>query len=479
MLLANPMPDVRSPLGQIQAIQRLNREWRPYLSTSELSLVSYLLDNTICWRRDTLRATLAQMVDGIPAWLPRVGLSLSTLERTMAALVARGAVVIGPVKGRRIYTYRVNMGWEPEMSRIATPKRLQGKAQDQTLDIFGSPLNVSMPVILTNLDPQNDGPKYHKANTISPIGGSVQKSLEEGVFGDAPPYPAPATVRVRVRVRPAGAGALDHPADGPTAFPGQSCPPTTVAAVVAKLAPPAPTKAAANKATGATNDTRWRQSWEVAFPGTPCKPFGAKERHIMVELRKRAEAQKIDWLDFLGFCVTEWRMILRTQFAWMKQKAPPQFPEVGFIIAKPFYPKFLEAYAKHVQKLELEAATGDTGELKRLMAEGLSRDEALKEVGRRHAVVDAREGVEKARKHMETTLRALERERAALVSQRLQTERVIPEAPPPGQPVRLIHRDRLDHGDNPYEHPERAPNLEEMLAAVPAWEEEAEVEPCS
>ena len=213
----------------------------------------------------------------------------------------------------------------------------------------------------------------------------------------------------------------------------------------------------------------WTSTWAQTFPHALVPvPWTAKQCGQARILAKRV-AYGFEPAAFFSFAVERWRYVTLRRMS--TRGATPELPEIGFLAKGYVLNAFWSALASEHERAAIAALPDDDRALATLQADGYPSDEARKELKRLRQIQLDRDKLHQARAHIETTVRALERERAALASQRQYSERVIPQAPPPGQPIRLIDRPPVDHGNNPFEHPERAPDLEAMLAALPAWEE--------
>jgi hypothetical protein len=208
----------------------------------------------------------------------------------------------------------------------------------------------------------------------------------------------------------------------------------------------------------------WEAAWAEAFPLAPApSPWTRAERGQMQIIIEAVRPMKADPVDFIRFVVRRWRDIRATAFGWMKVP-PPNFPNIAFLANWHRRSYVFDAYATHIEQPRINALSGEEGAMARMLAVGMSHDEALIEIGRQRAAAAGSEKVRKAREHLARTVAALEKERAALRAQHMA---LVPPAPPPGQG--LIPRPAFDHGSNPFE----AEVLELAdPSTIGAWEDE-------
>lgn len=446
--------DLSSPVAQLQALRHSQRVWRPFLTSTERDLLVYVFDNSVLRGRLTFRASLTQMVEGVKGWLTSAGLSRSTLKRTFTGLIARGLLRLIPgARMDQCATYEVNLDWEPSVMAIAIPKRLRAEqpSLDLAADLTGSTMNPGR--VQIDQGRVHDEPSYQRSSSEEENRATLRA---EPVEGDALPLVIPQVIRPRVR------------RIMPSALPAPVAP-------VKALAPLAPPTAAAHglirpmrtakqavldvlqKVRGAkpvTNDIVWRDAWAEAFPGQQPKPLGNIERKMLMTLRARLEIgnKSFDWFDFLGFVVIEWRAIRDRDFAWMTAKPSPEHPDVRFMCSQKFTTKFFDAYARRHDKRELEAATGDRETYLRLTQNGMTHDEAVREMGKQDAHVALAQERKRALDHLTGQARSLQIERERLAQRQAQPIERAPPAPAEGH-TKLIDRPPVNHGCNPWENP--------------------------
>lgn len=403
-------------LDRIRVFQHVNRVWRPYLSVQERDFLFYLLDNTVCWGRTTLKATIQQMVAGT-SWLPQAGVSERTVYRLLSGMRERG--LLESVTNGRVTIISLNLEWVPEVLRV--PKRLRNGApntsksvtsgSDKDFYLADEPTNVELPkdstlpswqIRTANLADQNcqiGSPIKEEAlnGSSSKKTGAVRRGLDEG---DNPTEPDE---------RPRSAA--DAVAFGRTKAKRKR---------KLDIAP--------------DNFTVWQDAWVLAYPKAPCYRWTRAETAMIRTLEKRAVGSGCHWADFLSWAVSHWSEVRAAKFGWMKNPAP-MLPTVKFMVG--FADQFLDAYADRSAEGRLLTATGEDAEIEQLMRTGLSREQALIEIGKRRGVAEQREEIDREKAEVARLLRVAERGHRLPV--------------PPTRALRPPREVRVVHGTNPYE----------------------------
>ena len=173
-----------------------------------------------------------------------------------------------------------------------------------------------------------------------------------------------------------------------------------------------PRAAAARKRPATTWET-WHGAWLGTFGGTPCPVWSRTDDAIAAKLKSRVSVTKTDFAEWLAWCVCHWRTICAQQFAWMTKAPPPRYPNLRFLTK--FSEAFLNAYALAAES-EDSMTPGDDAFIRRLIASGKTRDEAMLELGKQRGVAEQRIAIAKERaeaskviRTAQETLRRLER----------------------------------------------------------------------
>lgn len=479
-----------SPLERLRVFQTLNRDWRPHLSSPERDFTGYLLDNSLCWGRDAVRTTVAEMVRGSQRLRP-VGLSERSVFRLLERLRRVGLVFTRVVQGA--VEYGVNLLWKPEsqeegqdMSTIRQPKRLRAGAANQAAD----PANLAEA-------PCQFGSAIYKGDVLKgdeetrAAGG---REAGQQVAGEAEQADLP-LVTIRTRSRPATPARSGTPgvtpASGPVSQP--------LAAVQPRPATPAPfqplrapgaalarpetpaqpalfgtaaealARVAAKRAEkvgqpgGATPWAVWRDTWRETFPGAAQPlPWSKREQGQWSTIRQRLAAASVAWPDFLHWTVANWRALMPREFSWMKTR--PDFPQIGFLLR--WLPRIMDRYAEGRARAEVDMMPGEKGEYQRLRMAGRSHDEAMVALGERRAASkrgaaqQGAIGLNRAQRELDRKREELARKEADLLVAARRLEALAAQAPaaqaagaatpaPAVRPAPVQHL--AQHGDNPWE----------------------------
>lgn len=118
------IPEKLDTLTRLLVYQKAQRVWRHALSPGASNMLFYLVDNTVGWGRDFLRASVDQLVNGTERgnWtLPPCGYSRRKVFQHLKELETAGAINITR-RPNRASRYIVNLDWEPDVT-LPTPKR--------------------------------------------------------------------------------------------------------------------------------------------------------------------------------------------------------------------------------------------------------------------------------------------------------------------------------------------------------------------
>lgn len=99
-----------------------SRVWRPHLTTTELAIVSYLIDNSHERGLDHFEATYDTMESGVPAtsgpwpWeVAPIGVTRAPYYRALARLRAMGLVNVTAAY-RKVSRFSLNLDWQPSVA---------------------------------------------------------------------------------------------------------------------------------------------------------------------------------------------------------------------------------------------------------------------------------------------------------------------------------------------------------------------------
>ncbi|QXQ08245.1 hypothetical protein KX816_09915 [Sphingosinicellaceae bacterium] len=378
------------------------REWRPHLSPEQHHLVTYFFDASIEWGRVCLEATFGQMTDGIRAatqWvLPPVMVKRTQFYEITAALKARGVLLIESVL-RKFTRFTINLHWSPAEG-VPTMALVLSKARRAAMeapseDLFANEMGTlsgsrtteanRLSATRTTVVPNADTYKHTTKHTEeSKKENNLRPSASEAVVH---PF-------IRKRERPTPISSSEAKTQGTSCIRPATEPAPERTAREAVLAVQASDterrNAAAAKAktldTFTAYQATWRAAWAESYD-TAVPTWTQHEGHMLrAVLKARLHGNIPARHDFLDFVTRNWRAILATKFAWMTKGAPPTLPTVQFLCAGKFVTVFLDAYAERSQFEAAAMQGGDMVELKRLLAQGLTRDAAMVKIGERRAL---------------------------------------------------------------------------------------------
>lgn len=395
----------------------IERVWRPHLSVAERDFLRYVADNSIEWGRDVLSVTVDQMLNGIPSddpvwpWrLPPIGLPRRSLERLIQCLRAKGAIIVEAIR-HKCTLIRLNFTWAPMegMMTLAVPKRIsQATNQSPELD-FGSFIPA---IVAVN---QSTSPAAITAKSV-PIPARLadnnrhdgvpikqtDKQTDKQTENDLPAAPEVSLLsvpKIRLRTRPAKITTPEERTPPPVA------PPPSPEARVRELAADAMSRSAVARQEAATHNrsrdtgeayqVTFRAAWAETHQGDAVPTWSKKEMFMVrstlaAHFQNDVEARH----NFLDFVVRNWAAIVASKFNWMRQSPPPALPKIGFVCAEKILPFFLDAYADRRRYLATQTLPAEEREIARLMASGMSRDDALIAMGRRQGKAAAKVSID-------------------------------------------------------------------------------------
>lgn len=404
-------------LDRIRVFQHVNRVWRPYLSSQERDFLFYLLDNTICWGRTTLKVTIEQMVCGT-SWIPPVGISERTVYRLMSVMRERG--LIDAVTNGRVTLITLNLNWVPEVLRV--PKRLRNGAMNKSNSVTnGNDSSFSLSDDATNVElPKNPIlPEWQNSSAkLADQNCQFGSPIKEEALNGSSSKDSGAVRR--------GLGVEAQPSE-----PEEDVRPTSAIDAVAYGRSKGKRRRKLDIAPD--NFTVWQDAWVLAYPKAPCYRWTRAETAMIRTLEKRASGAGLHWADFLSWAVSHWAEVRAAKFGWMRSPSPV-LPNVKFLVG--MSDRFFDAYADRSAEGRLLTATGEDAEIEQLMRSGLNREQALIEIGKRRGVAEQREEIDREKAEVARLLRVAERGHR------------IPVPPTKRAPAREV---RVVHGDNPYE----------------------------
>lgn len=367
----SPIETGQSNLTVVSAMQRIVREWMPYLSANEFAVLIQLVDRTIGWRKTRATFSLNRVLDGDKAYGGISAMvSRRSLFRALASLEEKGMIARHKhPEGKQIRVYSVNMGWSPMSLNL--PKRLRAAAQTSA--------NVAPDQCHSGTGPV---PEWHTREGIG--GEGSQENVEDAG-------------------RPADDTAIAGPEEVIRA---------AKADVVARRRQP-PRKLTTLVQIADASQREWRHALEESHPTGEFSGWSVREIAQIKAKAKRWTGRKIAFHEFIGWCARNWAGVCRVQLKWMTKSPPPKVPSIGFLLS--FIEHFEEAWAS--KALDDWMHEDQRTAYERFVAKGLSHEEALHEMAKSEAIDATRDEVRKAKQEIKIERGVLRREKEALRGQ--------------------------------------------------------------
>lgn len=432
---AGSSSNIKSAELTLVAYQKLNRDWRAHLSASERDFISWFIDNTIALGRPWLRATISQMSKGTRALVP-AGQSVRTLERALPSLQKAGLIVMRP--GEKVNDYAINLRWLPKekLEDGTLPAEGGTKCSNTTSDandgVAGVLRQIGGPNNHEGLgsDKEDKKKKKRSSDAAHRVNGLAPWEIRDDV-----------TVCQAPRQRNAVASETDANRRPKKIVPlrvALKCVPDGSSPPTMQNKPPTRRERPSQSMTAA-----WSAAWQATYD-VPVKHLTQRDVAMLTDLRKHVERGGVVWSDFINWVMKDWKPLMLAKFSWMRSPRPPAYPEPRVLVR--FSGDFLDAYAVRIDKKLTETAPPEKAQYRKLIASGMTHDEAMLEIGKRRALSADREQREKDRAHVNRMYRVVASERKKLEKMwfhRPQVDR----APVKTRTV----MPEIKHGDNPFE----------------------------
>lgn len=351
-------------------IQLLLREWVPYLKPIEALVVLFIADRTAGWGKESEEITHRHFLEGIrdrkngTVYAGALPLSHPPLIAALRHLTALGA--ISATKGRKRTTYALNLDWNPypenQTMALPTPKRLLNLQTLQSTEGKGS-----LPLIgKGSLPSEGKGSLPYKKRKLK------KGKIEEGNPSDS------------------------HRAGEENSDSGE----LSSAISYARGRAVSRRKAKVDRWSALSAPTAWIdlcRLHSVAGFAALTVADGCVLHQYGKKWMKAHSAPVADWLAFLGWVVGRWPAIMAEHFSWAKP-APPAIPSLRFLLK--LSDRFEMAWHGRAA-LEMKAGmTTRERELAALMAKGMDKEVAERDVDSRLGLTRQREGLEKAAREL-------------------------------------------------------------------------------
>ncbi|KIC55087.1 hypothetical protein GC1_14685 [Leisingera sp. ANG1] len=353
-------------------VQEVNRKWAKALNPFEYRLVSYILDRTIFWGRETFRACHNNIMNGTDDFAG-VGMKRTKYLETMKSLEDRN--VITRERARDFVTLGLNLDWDPkeDCRKLHLPKRVSepGKAQKSTTWTSKSPCAGLQKSATRTQNKENK----EKGNNISaePDGSRGELDLDKNFNFD--PGEKSEIVPDKNQENSPGEKKCNglHSADKVQAGPAER---------MAKVDGDRKTAAEKAKTKKKPNTTDieivWKDAMAETFPMYNHVGWGVKQRaKVKKALSKYVYDNTITLPALLDWSVRHWPRLLRTQLFFFSN--PPEVPRINFVLSEGVLRLVADAYA--TGELDRLICGDERDELKRLMLNGQNEREALAMIG--------------------------------------------------------------------------------------------------
>ena len=398
---------------QQDVFRRLSREWRPYLSPSELSVLLLIIDQTVGMSREEWGFSYRMLEYG-DVLTAGTGLDKRQLIRIVATLERIGFITVR--RNSKGLLIRPNSEWE---SGPATPRaaerqaigRGKGKSGDTDVTLSGD-TEVTPPVT-------RKSPIREEAKEKEEIKKEAENAAARYRGGHRDTFSSSFSAPVRMRQRPVRQSAPEKETPPPVA-------PTPSPTDGWVEATPATTKQQPHRENvkpGSIEQTA-RHAFEVAYAGRPdylFMPWGKRDKGMLkTVILNRWEGTAEECHDMFEWIFSEWDAIIGHNFRWMKKSPPPSLPEIGFIVRQAY--RIIPLFTKN--KRDKWIAQMSDPEERRYheltVREGNTADEAKMIIAEERAVERMREENAKAKADANRALRVarLEAERAAKLRRR-------------------------------------------------------------
>lgn len=351
----------------LQIYQRAIREWQAALDPYEWTLAMHIIDRTLGWQKTRITVSTRRFLDGDTVYTG-IKMGRTKMFKSLRSLEDKGLIVRNDdPHGREIKVYEVNLGWKPDM--LPTPKHLKHPSATRTTPSVSRTTQSA-----TRTREKEDGEK---------------EESEKKDYTGAPEPSAPDTGDNQNRnpkesIRAAGQtfrAARNRHANQPNG--------TSVQATVRHA------------------EVLWRHAVAEHHPTSMAQRWTQREVGMMKAKAKGwIHVRQIGFVDFVEWCAINWAQIMGKEFAWMTKKAPPPIPDLGFLIS--FMSQFADCWADDSFKDWLNSK--ERTEHEKLMARGMTAEEAAAEIGKRRAIEKMRDENRKERERVAVERRALDRQ---------------------------------------------------------------------
>lgn len=343
----------------ISFYQHAIREWAGEggLDAQEMVIMWALIDRTIGWGKWSVELSLNKVYHGDSLYKGlKQTMGIASFKRKIKSLRERG--VIRTWRTEEKSGVEVNTGWRPEMA-LRVPKR---KKNETKVDHWGSEGGITM-------IPEGD----HSDTGVVSQRSTIESNQEKEVR--------------RTKSTDADAPRCDEPAGGPDE-------------VQKKINEAIQKNSAARekkKSKAVRNndyEAIWRNSMVEVGMGLQAPTFTQKQWAIIKRVAALYSKTNLSFTSLLEWSVLNWPAIMTRQFGWVKNPAAPMTPSVDFFIRH--HRQFNDCLAEG--KLRNWLLKGEADQIRKLMAKGKTREQALVDIAKKRASRGLRDEMQKREK---------------------------------------------------------------------------------
>ena len=372
------------PLEQALMVRDINRTWRRYCSSDELSLLIYVLDRSVGWGKRSFQASVENILTGNETYAP-LELSRRTYFRAQNSLIEKQMLI--KKRSRDYVVLGLNFDWTEE--QLPAPVRVLGKAQ-KTNSGKKCQIDTSSGVnaALQKCPAGTQNSKSEKRKNIIPS-PSAPECLSDDFFPEEDQAQIPAAEKLQPEVCNPLQSVRDH-LDG------------VQAGIEARRK--VKTKSIRTKPKSKLNTTDlelvWKQAMCEKFPEQEHMAWSADQKKRIKPFMDRFHASvRGDLLKFARWSVINWQQVLHRN-KWMT--SAPEFPSVNWWISSKVQDVFSRTRSE-IEELKFENWITRT-EWDRLKLAGFTDEEARQKIALRAAETRLRSQMRKIKENADRTL---------------------------------------------------------------------------
>jgi hypothetical protein len=451
---------------KVEAFKRLGTVWAAHLSTYELTLVAWLMSNTLCRGKRSGTYSYPQLMGGVPnhreggMWTGGLRISERKLRNVIEALRVKG--LIETALTERGTRFTVMLEWSPETGKaeesnvvplnLQRPRRRAGRTPVQQRQATAEEAVGEWDGALADDEAaaRGAGGERHRVPGVrgTPCPPSIEKPTKQETYkgttvATAAEAYGPRTVLPEIRKRNRSAASVQTSSGfvPETSSPSPRCaapPPATPGlppgderhrSDLAKLHPEARRAAILSRADPFAWEATWAAAWAETYEAAGCLGWSKKAGGMLrMRVKNSWPSNRMPEVHaMLEFTVRNWDTIVRSRhLSWMTKSVPPERPDIEFV--GKFFARFHEAYAS---KAELEWLGMQDG-TKQAVHALVKRTGMTREMALAHVLAKARESADLVEARKLAAQAKRDREMQILAADRAErATRFTPENPHP------------------------------------------------